>query len=275
MHLIGMYPLAAMLNHSCSANAVRCYAGEVMIVHACQDISKGSEIVWGYIPAVQPMVERRRVLRKKHGFVCKCERCLVESKHLRNEILPATSKGNLSIASRWNRCIVDVRDSDSSEANICNAYSALEEVLNSSFLTNEAKRYLRVAFTNLHFNYFNVMLASVQGADLSRQDNVHKLILSSSTQLHFAFAATSSSSTEHISVLHLCYELMSDIHRKNSVGKEKSLPKVKFWTEALKKAHLVRYGKLSDLESTRKLMVHTRTVLRQRDGFLKSPHLFL
>ena len=275
MHLIGMYPLAAMINHSCSANAVRCYAGEIMIVHACQNISKGSEIVWGYIPAVQPMIERRRVLRKLHGFVCKCERCLVESKYLRNDILPTTSKQNLSIASRWNRCIVDVRNNDQSEVNICNAYAALEEVLNSSFLTNEAKRYVRVGFTNLHFNYFNAVLTSLHGADSTHQDSMHQLILSSATQLHLAFAATSGSSTEHISVLHLCYELMSNIHRKNSVDKEKSLTKVKFWTEALKKAHLVRYGELRDLESTRKLMVHTRTVLRQRDGFLKSPHLFL
>jgi hypothetical protein len=67
-------------------------------------------------------------------------------------------------------------------------------------------------------------------------------------------------------ILHLCYELVASVHT-TSVDKTKTLPKLKFWTEQMKRAHMIRYGSLgNDLDSVRKVMQHTRTVLRNRDG---------
>ncbi len=271
-----MYPLAAMLNHSCSANALRSYVGETMVAHACKEIKAGTEIHWGYIPPTQQLNERRRTLKKSHGFVCKCERCMVESKQLRNDVLPSTLKACLSTASRWNMALIDVSNEDISKEELCSTFIALEEIFSSSSLSNEVKRYLRVAFTNFHINYFNTTLSALHDTGHSSSANeTRKTVLSTATQLHFAFCASHNASTAHLSILHLCYELISIIHQ-SSDDKNQSMNSVKFWTEALKKAHLTRYGPMgSDVENVRKCLIHTRTVLRQRDGFLKTGFNFL
>jgi len=47
----------------------------------------------------------------------------------------------------------------------------------------------------------------------------------------------------------------------------KSLAKLRFWTEQVKRAHLIRYGPLgNDLEKTRRILKHTQRVLRQPNG---------
>ncbi len=271
-----MYPLAAMLNHSCSANALRSYVGETMVAHACKDIKAGTEINWGYIPPTQQLNVRRRTLKKSHGFVCKCERCVVESRQLRNDVLPSTLKACFSRASRWNMDLIDVSNEDISKQELCSTFVALEETISSSSLSNEVKRYLRVAFTNIHINYFNATLSTLHGTgNVISANETRKAVLSSATQLHFAFCASHNASTAHLSVLHLCYELISIIHQ-SSDDKIQSMKSVKFWTEALKKAHLTRYGPIgSDIKCIRKCLIHTRTVLRERDGFLKAEFNFL
>ena len=67
-HLLGLYPMAAMINHSCMSNAVRVYAGETMVVHASQAITKGSEVLWSYVPPIEP--RRQQILQRQHGFTC-------------------------------------------------------------------------------------------------------------------------------------------------------------------------------------------------------------
>jgi hypothetical protein len=276
-HVLGIYPLAAMLNHSCSANAVRSYAGEVMIVHATKLIMKGSEIVWGYIPATQEFSQRRRALKKRHGFVCMCERCTIESKQLKRGILPITLQYSIDNASKWNSGLLDVANiDDSSKRQLCSAYITLEEtVFGSSSISNDVKRLLKIGFTNLHFNYFNAMLSNLGDATGAQKQEVREMVLNGATHLHFAFCACNNASTEHLSLLHLCYELINVIHQTNS-DKTKTIAKVRFWTEQVKKAHLVRYGAMgNDLSCIRNALVHTRTILRQKDGFLKATYSFL
>lgn len=54
--ILGLYPLAAMINYSCHPNAMRAFAttknnnNECMIVHANAPIEAGEEILWSYIP---------------------------------------------------------------------------------------------------------------------------------------------------------------------------------------------------------------------------------
>ena len=102
-----------------------------------------------------------------------------------------------------------------------------------------------------------------------------ELILESASQLHFSFVmANVHGSTEHISLLHLCLELAQSI--EGTQRDESGNKRTRFWTEQLKQAHLVRFGALgNDIDSVRKIMQHTKIVLRQKDGFIKSPLKFL
>ena len=100
-------------------------------------------------------------------------------------------------------------------------------------------------------------------------------LLQVATQLHFSFCACHNASTEHLSVLHLCYELASRLHM-DATDQSKTLGKVRFWTDQLKKAHMIRYGSLGhDLESVRRAMQHSRSVLRQRKGWESAEYAFL
>lgn len=275
--MLGIYPLAAILNHSCSANAVRSYAGEIMIAHATKIIPAGSEIVWSYIPPTKEFTKRRTILKDRHGFVCNCERCSLESKELAMDILPLTLKNAIEHGSKWNTNLLDVANSDgSSKRQLCSTFITLEgTVLGSTSLSNEVKRYLRVGFTNLQFNYFNAILSNLDDANNAQKQQVREDVLNLATHLHFAFCACNNASTEHLSLLHLCYELINVLHQTCD-NKSQTITKVRFWTEQLKKAHLVRYGSLgNDIECIRNALVHTRTILRQKEGFLKATYRFL
>ena len=67
-------------------------------------------------------------------------------------------------------------------------------------------------------------------------------------------------------VLHLCYELAA----------RDAQTKVRFWTEQLKRAHMLRYGNLgNDIDYVRRVMQHSRTVLRQTQGWNAVEYSFL
>jgi len=176
--LLGHYPVAAMINHSCLPNAVRVFCGraqEIMVVHACQRIAQGEEIVWSYIPLTDPVAVRRQRLQQQHGFVCRCERCRAEQ-------------------------AVDV-PMNIIRNNTKDAALALEEWLTSAGsknnsattarLSNTVQRYLRVSHFSLYLDYLNADGASTENADA---------LLKLCTQLHFSLAATHNASTEHLSV---------------------------------------------------------------------------
>jgi len=270
-HLLGVFPLAAMINHSCMPNAVRVYAGKNMVVHASTSILAGQEIVWSYVPPTMTFMDRRRSLKKTHGFICNCSRCSQEAKCLKPELLPTTLKIALENAQIWNQSLVDVSGLDARTVNdVCNMFNALEDtIFLSPVLSSEQKRYLRVGLVKAFFNAFNVLLYS------SNSLRTMELILESASQLHFSFVmANVHGSTEHISLLHLCLELAQSI--EGTQRDESGNKRTRFWTEQLKQAHLVRFGALgNDIDSVRKIMQHTKIVLRQKDGFIKSPLKFL
>ena len=85
--------------------------------------------------------------------------------------------------------------------------------------------------------------------------------------LHLSFCASNHGSTEHLSVLHLCYELAGTLEGADDDGGGGGGRRRKFWAEQLRRAHLVRYGALGgDLSSMREAMRHSRGVLRNLDG---------
>ena len=253
--LLGAYPLSAMINHSCSPNAVRIFGRisncssenselydqihgrEVMIVHANKSIAKGSEITWSYIPPSNVLHERRESLMIKYGFNCNCTRCIQEEKALIDN--PLTT-------------ICDYLPGN--EGSMLNMIDTIER----HPFCNE----IRVSYATLYLEYFNVALLR---SDLGKINDVLKL----ATRLHFSFVACNNACTEHLSVLHMCYELAGVLHTNALKHKpDGAISQVRFWTEQLKKTHLVRYGNLGEnVDNVRALMKHSRLVLRKKEGW--------
>lgn len=242
--LLGLYALPALINHSCVPNAVRVFVGNTMIVHACQAIPAGGEILWSYIPLIQR--HRRQLLQDTHGFICQCERCQCEE---------AATLDDTS-------CPTTVQE--------------LEELIVPSLSSNELKRYVRVSYLSVYLNELN----SLDGPPDPKR------WIPLGMQLHLALAACHNASTEHLSVsatqrsayhhtcrktcrstnsflsffagtqiLHFLYELETNVTQRT------------FWADQLRRAVMTRYGALgNDINTVRRILQHTRTVLRQRNG---------
>ena len=252
--VLGMYPVAAMINHSCEPNAVRVFAGETMIVHACTGIKSGEEIVWSYIPTSKPWSVRQEQLLSKFGFQCCCHRCSVESSV---PVEMANAEQRLADFGVVNAVL--------STSQIV-AVERFDKTLKSSGLTNEHQRYRRVSFLHAYLNLINTLLmkgGSKPGSNTDTQ--TRNKVMSIATETHLALSGCNNACTEHISILHLCYELSSGDRNK-----------AKFWADQLRRAHCVRYGKLgNDVANVRPVLQHTRTVLRSKDGMLQRKWLFL
>ena len=78
-----------------------------------------------------------------------------------------------------------------------------------------------------------------------------------------------------VQILHLCYELTALWHAQ-SVDKTSSIKQVRFWTEQLKNFHMIRYGHMgNDLETVRKVLQHTKGVLRRPNGYAMAQFNFI
>ena len=261
--LLGVYPLSAMINHSCSPNAVKVFGRipssclpngtgyneeiqgrEVMIVHANMSITKGTEIMWSYIPPSNPLNERREALLSKFGFKCNCSRCVQEEEALNTN--PLITSGT----STWD------------------TIQAIEQNLSC----NE----IRISYATLYLQYFNTTIPSIS---LHHDDKIND-ILKLATRLHFSFLACNNACTEHLSLLHMCYELagMLHTHAMKHVPDDmtKTMSQVRFWTEQIKKTVMIRYGQLGEsLDNVREIMKHSRLVLRTKDGWYSSNDKFI
>jgi SET and MYND domain-containing protein len=72
---IGLYPVAALINHSCAPNSVAVFEGTTVSIRALQHIPAGEEISISYIEIGAPTLQRRATLAKHFFFVCHCPRC--------------------------------------------------------------------------------------------------------------------------------------------------------------------------------------------------------
>ncbi|XP_023336775.1 protein msta isoform X2 [Eurytemora carolleeae] len=74
-----VFPLAALMNHSCWPNIFRSSMetdkGAVMTVSASRKIQKGEEIFNSYIDILQPTILRSILLKQTKQFQCRCVRC--------------------------------------------------------------------------------------------------------------------------------------------------------------------------------------------------------
>ena len=82
----GVYPCAALLNHSCSPNCILRYKLDnndsnnafhqpLLQIVACRDIMKGEELTHSYVDLMLDTKERQLRLQKTHDFICCCKRC--------------------------------------------------------------------------------------------------------------------------------------------------------------------------------------------------------
>jgi len=80
----GVYPYAAILNHSCCPSALLTYVlrpGRPPLLRcvALSPLSKGQELTHCYVDASLPSPLRKTLLQKDYGFACQCGCCLTAS----------------------------------------------------------------------------------------------------------------------------------------------------------------------------------------------------
>lgn len=271
--VLGLYPLAAMINHSCSPNAVRVFAGEIMVVHACEVIPKGREIVWSYIVPNQPYPVRSQEIFSKYGFRCCCDRCTQERNAY--EQVPTLQDQLVQVDRLNGQAALPQHQTTLKELRRLKDH--IENLLINEPLSNQMKRYLRVSYLNFYLVYFNNALYGMyQGSDHDTESPA--TILSLVVQLHLALVSCNNACIAHLSILHMAYELAATITSSSStdVTTKSMVGSIQFWTEQLKRAHMIRYGALGQsLENTREMMKHTRLVVRNIDGLLKAQWKFI
>jgi hypothetical protein len=230
--ILGLYPLAAIINHSCQPNAVRVFSGEVMIVHACAPIAKDEEIVWSYVPPTQSYLTRQKLLRENYGFICKCPRCAKESElgmiheQLDSSLLPFSSS-----------------NMQEDRENLEPYLQYLEKTI--SVFSNDVKHSLRTSYLRLYLNFIN---ASLHDGPIHEKEIINLVM-----QMHLSLTVCHNASTEHLSILHLGYDLATN---------------KTFWVQQLQRAHVARYGALGgDPSKMRQCFQHTKCILRSLEGF--------
>ncbi|GLI61413.1 hypothetical protein VaNZ11_003608 [Volvox africanus] len=79
----GLWPEAALLNHSCCPNASLLVIGGAAYLRAGRPVLEGEELTVSYLGlgVFKDVAERRSRLRASHGFQCTCPRCLMEHEH--------------------------------------------------------------------------------------------------------------------------------------------------------------------------------------------------
>ncbi|CAB9528449.1 Protein msta, isoform [Seminavis robusta] len=272
--LLGLYPLAAMINHSCTPNAVRVFVdGDWMVVHASSNIPKGKEIGWSYLPPILSYPSRKKQLEERHGFVCHCARCINEKEacstrdifDLPESLNPFQKSGSILATS-----------GKEARQQLTKDLLAWEErTFAANGLSNETRRYWKMGNASLYIHYLNAVLMDIPQDNPEQAAKTRAICLMKGMDLHFCFVSCHYACTEHLSIMHLCYELVAIMHSR-SPDPSKTLPKVQFWTEQLKRAHLIRYGSLgSNVDRIRAVMKHTQVVLRNHNGLDKVPYDFI
>ena len=72
----GVYPLGALLNHSCAPNCILRYTDRgVLEIVAARNIAESEELTHSYVELVAPTRKRQDHLQHVYGFSCQCSRC--------------------------------------------------------------------------------------------------------------------------------------------------------------------------------------------------------
>ncbi|KAL2834297.1 hypothetical protein BDW59DRAFT_156238 [Aspergillus cavernicola] len=83
-----LHPFAALMNHSCNYNCVVGFDGPELYVKAIYPIQNHEQIFISYVDATNPVDIRKKELRERYFFECRCEKCSSET--------PASQDRNIS-----------------------------------------------------------------------------------------------------------------------------------------------------------------------------------
>lgn len=72
---IGLYPLAALINHSCVPNSIIVFNGKRAHIRTIREIKSGEEITISYVEIAESRERRQQELASTFFFECTCERC--------------------------------------------------------------------------------------------------------------------------------------------------------------------------------------------------------
>lgn len=73
---LGLYPMAALVNHSCLPNVTAAAVqGRTIVMRALRALRAGEQVCSAYVDVYQPRAVRQRLLRSGFGFLCACARC--------------------------------------------------------------------------------------------------------------------------------------------------------------------------------------------------------
>ncbi|THH28831.1 hypothetical protein EUX98_g5351 [Antrodiella citrinella] len=75
---VGVYELPSFCNHSCLPSATKVFFGDVIVMRAARDLSRGEEVTSYYRPGTKPYNDRARDLNRVWGFTCDCCICLAD-----------------------------------------------------------------------------------------------------------------------------------------------------------------------------------------------------
>ncbi len=65
---MGLYPVGAMVNHSCTPNAMQSFAGRRIVFRAIRPIAAGDEVTISYVELAATRAERRAALLAGYCF---------------------------------------------------------------------------------------------------------------------------------------------------------------------------------------------------------------
>ena len=71
----GVWLRASRINHACDGNVVRCWIGDMLILHASRDIKRGGEITLQYVLPKVTGVDTQDATERTWGFRCDCALC--------------------------------------------------------------------------------------------------------------------------------------------------------------------------------------------------------
>lgn len=76
----------AMMNHSCIPNVIFIQEGNIMYFVTARDIQRGEEICDTYLDITLNKKDRQKRLLDQYGFICRCERCIKETRKHKNAV---------------------------------------------------------------------------------------------------------------------------------------------------------------------------------------------
>jgi len=74
-----LFPVVALMNHSCSANVTNIFLEDAVFVRATTSLEEGVELTTSYIQPFAHLAERQKGLAK-YEMVCRCPRCQLEER---------------------------------------------------------------------------------------------------------------------------------------------------------------------------------------------------